>query len=385
MAETPLKILIFSEDFPPDVGGIAQWAFGMATALQRLGQRVAVLTRYREGYRPVSLPETGFPVFWMYGKRWPQLRTWHCRRHLRRYLSRGNRPDLVLATTWNFARGILGLSRRTGFRLVTVAHGLEVTRTMSAPKRRWMRKTFLHSFRVIAVSQFTRSQLVEIHGVPAEKVLVLPNGVDPARFFPTDDVGFLRKRLRLENEKVILTLARVIERKGHDLVIRALVKVRRKVPDLRYVIAGPGDPAYLKVLRELVRQLGLSEIVTFTGPVAAGELNALYNLADVYVMPSRVLPDRGDTEGFGITFLEANACGKPVIGGRSGGVEDAVVDGQTGYLVDPDNPDELAEKLERLLLQPDLARRLGERGRRRVEQNLSWDRIAERFLAGLKV
>ena len=129
-----------------------------------------------------------------------------------------------------------------------------------------------------------------------------------------------------------------------------------------------------------MRDLYLDDHVLFTGYVDPDQLNSLYNLCDVYVMLSRELVARGDTEGFGITFLEANACGKPVIGGDSGGVSDAILDGVTGFLVDPLDVDGVAEKLILLLEDPDLARRLGQQGRARVEGSFTWDGITKQLL-----
>ena len=378
------KILVFTEDFPPDVGGIAQWAFGLSQAWHELGHAVGVMTRWRPRYRPDDLPETPYPTFWMRGPRWQQLRTWHCYRHLRRYLRAGNRPEWVLATTWNFARGIRGLSRRYGFRLITAVHGLDVTRKMSRAKQRWLRRTLEDSACVVAVSRFTRQQVIDRYGIPAEKVIAMPPGVDVQRFRPGLDAASLKQKFGIGDRKVILTLARIVERKGHDLVVRALPEVRRQMPDVLYLIAGPADRDYLPRLKRLIQESGVEDAVRFLGYVPAGDLPLLYNLADVYAMPSRELREAGDTEGFGITYLEANACGTPVIGGRSGGVGDAIADGETGFLVDPENPRELAEKLVALLSNRNLREKLGRQGRRRVEQNFTWKRIAERLLAQLE-
>jgi phosphatidylinositol alpha-1,6-mannosyltransferase len=120
--------------------------------------------------------------------------------------------------------------------------------------------------------------------------------------------------------------------------------------------------------------------VRFAGYVPASELAGHYQLADVYIMASREIGETGDVEGFGITFLEAGACGVPVIGGRSGGVSDAVVDGSTGVLVDPLDADQIAAVLIRLLADEDLSRSMGRAGRRRVEENLQWRHMAARCI-----
>lgn len=371
--------LVFSEDFPPDVGGIAQWAYGMAMGLHHAGRSLAVMTRFRKEYLKNDLPLTPFPVLWMHGRFWKQLRTMYCRRSFARYLARSNRPEVVLATTWNFSRGILSLAKKQGVRVVTVVHGLEVTRRMSWAKRRWMIRTLAGSDLVLAVSRFTAQAVFKL-GIEASKVRVLPNGVFPEEFEPPEDLDAYRRRWEVEGKKVVLTLARVIPRKGHDAVIRALARISREVPGYVYLIAGPGDDAYLASLQRLAVEVGIQDKVRFLGRVSDPDRRALYHLCDVYVMPSRFLPDAGDSEGFGITFLEANVCGKPVIGARSGGVEDAILDGRTGFLVTPDHEEELAEKLLLLLRDAALATKLGQQGKKRVLEDLNWSNLAQKLI-----
>jgi phosphatidylinositol alpha-1,6-mannosyltransferase len=174
----------------------------------------------------------------------------------------------------------------------------------------------------------------------------------------------------------------MVERKGHDMVIRALPRLRGAHPDVRYVICGGGSEADVERLRALARSEGVSELVAFVGHVPEEDVADLYRSCAVCVMPSRILAG-GDSEGFGITFLEAGACGRPVIGGRQAGVLDAVVDGETGLLVDPEDPGAIAEAIGGLLDDPQRARRMGEAGRARVLADFTWDRVAGRYLAQL--
>jgi phosphatidylinositol alpha-1,6-mannosyltransferase len=215
-------------------------------------------------------------------------------------------------------------------------------------------------------------------GVPPRKVVFVPNGVAAEIFRPAGKSAALVKRYGLKGKKVILTLARLVVRKGQDQVIRALPRVIQRVPQAVYLLAGQGgdEPR----LRNLARSLNLHDRCIFTGYISEDELVDHYNLADVYIMPSREIGEKGDVEGFGITFLEAGACGKPVVGGRSGGVPDAVVDGQTGILVDPTDVDQIAEVLSQLLTDEPYARRLGQGGRQRVLETLQWRHIAQRCL-----
>ncbi len=162
-------------------------------------------------------------------------------------------------------------------------------------------------------------------------------------------------------------------------MLRALPKVVRAVPDVAYVIVGDGDD--LDYLHRLASECGVEKNVTFAGRVSDAELPLLYNACDAFVMCSR--EDRSQrgilAEGFGIALVEASACGKPVIAGRSGGVPDAVQDGITGLLVNPVDTDEVAAAIVKVLQEPGLARTMGNNGRKWVEREMNWSRAADEF------
>jgi phosphatidylinositol alpha-1,6-mannosyltransferase len=164
-------------------------------------------------------------------------------------------------------------------------------------------------------------------------------------------------------------------------VIKALPVILRSIPDVTYLIVGDGP--YRTNLERLAESLGLRGSVIFAGHVEAEILPECLAICDVFVMTSRAHPDRCDVEGFGLVYLEANACGKPVIGGRSGGVIDAVKHESTGLLVDPLDANDVAHAVIRLLKDRDYARRLGEQGMRRVHGEFTWHHVAERVRAAL--
>jgi phosphatidylinositol alpha-1,6-mannosyltransferase len=378
MAET---IVILSEDFPPQTGGIAQWAAGVATNLQQLGYRVIVVTRSWKEYPEHAAGAFGFTLRYVHGNHWKKLRTWYWRRTIKAFYAEGVRPDLLIATTWNAARGVLDIASKKGARTAVAIMGLEVTRRMNPLKRCWCRRTLLKAGSLIAISAFSKQRAVAIHAIPEQKILVLPCGVDIARFRPGVDTSALCDRFNLRNRKVLLTLARIVERKGQDQVVRALPEIVRQVPDAVYCIAGDPRGDHAQWLKPLISELRLDANIRFAGYVEGGEIPAWYNLCDVYVMPSREIA--GDTEGFGITFLEANACGKPVIGGNSGGIADAVVNGETGFLVDPLDPGIIAEKAIQLLTDDALAKKLGKQGRERILKGFTWRTVTERLMKEL--
>ena len=212
------------------------------------------------------------------------------------------------------------------------------------------------------------------YGIPEYRLIELVPAVDSDFFTPGPPPEHLIKKYNLQGKKVILTVARLVKRKGHDLVLRAL-NLMTDIENLHYLIVGSGEDK--ERLREMVETLGLSDNVTFAGWVDDSELPDYYRLCDIYVMPNReVLETTDSLEGFGISFIDANACGKPSIAGRSGGTGEAVVEGVTGYIVDPGNPQELAEKIRFLLDNPEIGLQMGRKGRERTVRDFSWKQRA---------
>ncbi len=273
----------------------------------------------------------------------------------------------------------LGLfcQRWLGVRMINYIHGEEVTVDLHRDYYERCRRRYLQrADAVVAVSSFTRQALIEQMGVAPGKIELICNGTDVARFQPGPKDAALLARYGLQGKLVILTVGRLIERKGIDMTLRALPQVLERYP-VHYLIVGTGP--YRALLEELVRTLGLEAHVTFTGPVDNDHLVAHYQLCDVFVMPNRELADH-DTEGFGLVFLEANACGKAVIGGRAGGAVEAVREGQNGLLVDGGNPAEIATAILRLLDDSELRQRLEQQGLA-IARASSLEHNAQRFHA----
>ncbi len=187
--------------------------------------------------------------------------------------------------------------------------------------------------------------------------VVVGCGVDPSEFAKPVDCKLARKHLGIGAENVLLTFCRLVARKGVDMVIKALPEVIHTVPNMVYIVAGDGPE--LPRLQELAKELGCDDHVRFEGRFSEEELVHYCSAADVFIMTSRITPDFS-VEGFGITFLEAGLYELPVIGGRSGGIPDAVQDGVTGLLIDPENPREIAQAIIRLIKDPSLRRKLGQ-------------------------
>jgi phosphatidylinositol alpha-1,6-mannosyltransferase len=265
-----------------------------------------------------------------------------------------------------------------GLRTIIYVHGEEVNIIDSYDfSRRRRRATLARADAVVAVSRFTRDSLVSLMGVDPAKITLIPNGVDVSRFAPRPAREDLRQKYGLQGRRVLLTVGRLSERKGQDKVIEALPALHAAIPDLAYLMVGDG-PLRME-LEARARALDVQEVVRFAGSVAPGELVDHYALADAFIMANRELPS-GETEGFGLVFLEANACGIPVVAGREGGSVDAVTDGVNGLLVDGADAGAIAGAVIRIFQDEALRGQLV-RGGIEVAARSGWADRVERFLA----
>lgn len=264
-----------------------------------------------------------------------------------------------------------------GLRSLIYVHGEEVSTRARYDERGLRRRRALASTDgVIAVSRFTRDILTDGFGVPATKIQLVSNGVDLARFTPRPRSATLMARYGLRGRKVLLTISRLYARKGMDRVIESLPRVRQHIPDIVYLIVGEGS--YRPNLEQLVALHELQAHVVFAGGVPGYELADHYSLGDVFIMANREMPD-GETEGFGLVFLEANACGLPVIAGQAGGSVDAVADQVNGLLVDGTDVTAIADAIVQVFEDDGLRARLRDGGAA-VAGAAGWDRRVEQFL-----
>ena len=224
-------------------------------------------------------------------------------------------------------------------------------------------------------SKFTAQNLVKFLQDYDLKPIIITPGVED-RFFNESESESIKNNLNLGSKRILYTIARLDERKGQDMMIEALPLVIKKYPNIVYLIGGEGPR--LHYLTELVENHSLQKYVRFLGLVPEDEIVAYHRSGEIFIHPNRTLKD-GDTEGFGIVFLEANAAGNPVIGGRAGGAVDAIVDGETGFLVNPLDPQDIAEKVCWLLEYKSAAHQMGEQGRQRSWEEFRWQIITNTF------
>ncbi len=295
-------------------------------------------------------------------------------------LQRLVRPGYRQVHCGHILTGVAGyLAKRIwGRPYIVFTYGAELTREgLGALKRTVLR----NATAVITISRYTTEQALRL-GVRPGRVVVIAPGVDSARYRPDLDGTAIRARHHLGERPVLVTVGRLAptaQYKGHDTVIKALPAIRRHVGEVAYLVVGTGPDQ--PRLEALATQVGVSAHVVFAGYVSDAELPSYFAAGDVFVMPNRVDPlGKGEaTEGFGMVFLEAAACGLPVIAGNNGGARDAVVHEQTGLLLDVPDAAHVAEAAGCLLTDRPLARRLGAQGRERVLREFTWDRSAARL------
>jgi len=292
------------------------------------------------------------------------------------------RPGLCICTHVALAPLGYSISAILGCPFWVSAHGIEIWGKLSP----WKQRALCAAGKVLAVSAFTRERVIQRHALSASRVIVLPNVLDEDLLAAVPDNRKL-SALNLAQKRPILTVARLsaAERyKGHDVMLHALPTVIERVPNAVYLIAGDGDDRGR--LEGLARELGVHNSVFFLGQLNRAELAACYRACEAFALPARMVLDdlAPKGEGFGIVFLEALAFGRPLIGPRLGAPTEFIRQAENGCLVDPEDPQDVAAALISLLSQPDLARKMGERGRRLVEEQYSLNAMVRRLDALLR-
>ena len=258
--------------------------------------------------------------------------------------------------------------------LVVYCHGEELSTWGRGRKFRTMLWVYRHADANIANSEYTLEEMVKL-GVRRETITLIYPGVETERFRPGLPCEDLKQSISLQTgQKLILSVGRLVRRKGFDQVIRSLPELVKQSIDVHYALIGIGED--WDYLSELAKELGVSERLHLLGHVSPEDLPRWYNACDVFVMANREI--NGDTEGFGMVFLEAAACGKPAIAGDAGGTAAAVVDGETGLRIDGHREELVTSALCAVLNDAVFAARLADAGLARARTEFSWDSVANK-------
>ena len=359
-----MKVLLVTNDFPPRPGGIQSFLHGLVARLP--ADDVVVYTSRWRGWEEWDAAQ---PFTVVREETSVLLPTPSVRR----------RAVALMATygcdaVWFGAAAPLGLLapavRRAGARrIVATTHGHEVGWAAVPAGRQLLRRIAGDVDVMTYLGAYTQSRLARALGPYADRLRRLTPGVDTEMFRPGlgSDV---RARLGLTDRPVVVCVSRLMPRKGQDVLIRALPAVQGLVPEAALLLVG-GGPSRAR-LEALAASTGVASSVVFTGSVPWQELPAYYGAGDVFAMPCRTRLGGLDVEGLGIVFLEAAACGLPVVAGNSGGAPDAVIDGETGYVVNGASVEDVSGRLADLLRDPATASDMGRRGEAWVTTDWSW-------------
>ncbi len=368
------RYLLLTTGFPPARGGIAEYGYNFVKALDG---KITVLTMDGDSSADAAVLYAGLHDFKIIRLGILRVRPPWLRDFIflmaAVFINCGGRFDKLICAHIQLGGAALFLKNIFALPYILIFHGVEV---MMLGKEK-INSVVDGAFALISVSQYTRQTLLPHVG--CKDVEVIPPMLNE-EILAHAAVDFdFKQSIGLAGKRIILTVGRLdlaSRHKGHDLVLMALPEVLARHPDAVYVIVGDGDGK--KPLQELARSLKLTPHVVFY-PFDRAGLHHYYQHCDVFIMPSRKIRASGQYEGFGIVFLEAALFKKPVIAGRSGGVVDAVVDGETGLLVDPCDPADIAKAINRLLDDPTYGNRLGEAGYQRVVTEFSLKALAPKI------
>ncbi|HEU0131906.1 MAG TPA: glycosyltransferase family 4 protein [Mycobacteriales bacterium] len=368
-----MRTLVVTNDFPPRPGGIQQFVHALAS---RLPPDEVVVYAPRWKRDALFDAEQAFPVV-----RHPTTLMLPVPDVLKR--AREIATAEGCDSVWFGAAAPLALLAKPLGLGVSVAstHGHEVGWAYLPGGRQVLRRIGATTDVVTYLGAYTRHRLAPALG-PKATLARLPSGVDTDVFHPGAGREDVRRHLALADRPVVVCVSRLVPRKGQDVLIRALPAIRRDVPGAALLVVGGGPD--MPRLQRLAVEHGVADHVRFTGSVPWPELPAHYAAGDVFAMPCRSRLGGLEVEGLGIVYLEAAATGLPVVAGDSGGAPDAVLDGETGVVVDGRDVDRVARETAALLADPRRAAAMGARGRAWVEEAWRWDLLAERLRALLR-
>lgn len=371
------RILCITNDFGPRAGGIETFILGLIERLPK--NSVIVYTATQAGSEPFDkswLENFGVEVIRDKSKiLLPTLRVGRAVRALAR--------EREIRTAFFGAAAPLALLshglRRAGVtRIVALTHGHEVWWSRVWPFSWAIKRIGSGVDHLTYLGSFTQSHIsAPLSPRAAAAMVKIAPGIDTEHFAPRSDALELRSQLGLIDKKVIVSVGRLVHRKGQDTLIEALPAIIKNVPDVHLLFIGEGP--YKEYLVKRAEQLQVSHVITFIGRIQYRELPRYICVGDIFAMPSRSRLAGLEVEGLGIVYLEASACGLAVIAGKSGGAPDAILEGETGYAVDGRSAHDVAQAAIPLLTNPELARSLGVRGRQWIIDEWRWDIWAKKF------
>jgi phosphatidylinositol alpha-1,6-mannosyltransferase len=370
-------VLCITNDFGPRAGGIETFVIGLIER-RPYGTTVVYTSRQQGSEEYDRMWRENYGVEVIRDKSTVLLPSPHVARAVSALVrARG------IKTVFFGAAAPLGLLshrlRKAGvIRIVALTHGHEVWWSKVWPFSWAMRRIGRGADVLTYLGEFTRSAISKaLHGDDAAEMVRIAPGIDTTHFAPIDDVSDLRSELEFDGKRVIVSVGRLVHRKGQDTLVEAMPSILTRIPDAHLLFVGVGP--HLEYIHKRAIQLGVLDHISFVGRVQYAELPRFIALGEVFAMPSRSRLAGLEVEGLGIVYLEASACGLPVVGGISGGAPDALLEGETGFAVDGLDSDAVADAVVKVLSDPERARTMGARGRQWIVQEWEWSRWSSQF------
>ena len=368
------KQLLLSEIFPPIHGGSGRWFYEVYRRLDpgnflMVVQESSQDTHEIDSHYPHPILRENLHVDKRILSNWTSIRRYQkisgrlrniVRQHHVSAIHAGRPLHEGLVARW--------MNIRYGIPYVCFIHGEDINVAMTSRELRILTGSVLaNSRRLIANSSYTKGLLMNDWKVHESKIEMIHPGVDTSYFVPPTQE--LDRPTTWQGKFVILTVGRLQQRKGHDMVLRAIAMLKTTFPELLYVIAGQGE-------EQLTHELGVADITEFVGAIDDESLRSLYRNCDLFVLANRSIGN--DVEGFGMVLVEAQSCGKPVIAGKSGGTSDTMDIGESGFVIDCTSPQLLAESIRVLIENPEQRKHMGFHARKYTMDNFDWDTLANK-------
>ena len=369
-------VLFVTNDFGPRAGGIETFVIGLIER-RPYGQTIVYTSAQTGSEEYDKAWKSDFGVTVIRDRAKILLPTPRVARNLARIIKESNIQ--VAAFGAAAPLGLLSASiKRAGVRkTVALTHGHEVWWAKVFPFNLALRKIGSSVDSLTYLGEFTKQAISKsLSKLSAQKMVKIAPGIDIDHFSPQDS-SLLRKELKLDDKRVIVSVGRLVHRKGQDHLIQSMPEILKSIPDAHILMVGQGP--YLSHLKKLVQNLNLGEHVSFIGRIQYAQLPLYICAGDIFAMPSRSRFFGLEVEGLGIVYLEASACGLPVIAGSSGGAPDAVLDGVTGVVVDGEDNQDIAAAAIKLLKDLEGSRAMGLAGREWIIKNWRWEIWSERF------
>ena len=373
------KILLVTNDFGPRAGGIETFVIGLLERIK--GHQVTVFTSQQGNtsvYDQQWLDKFGVRVIRDQSK--ILLPFWRVTRAVKKIVESKNIDVVVFGAAAPLALMSPSLRKSGVKKIIALTHGHEVWWAKIFPFRLAIKRIGKNVDHLTYLGEFTREAISKaLTRKSATEMVKIAPGIDTAHFIPQPDAMQKREELGLQDKKIIISVGRLVHRKGQDNLIQAMPAVLKKIPNAHLLLVGEGP--YRKHLEKLVIKSSLEQNVTFAGRIMYERLPSYLSAADLFAMPSRSRFFGLEVEGLGIVYLEASACGIPVVAGNSGGAPDAVLEGVTGLCVDGTNIEQITAAIVEICSDAERASQMGAAGRNWIVDQWRWDIWSKEFNA----